>query len=119
MPATTICLINQKGGCGKSSSCFHLAGHYASVGLSILLIDADPQGSLSQGFFGSTLVENLAAEETLAVLFEDELYCAEPQALATPTAVEGIRLVRANQALVVANARLAAQVACALNTNHG
>ena len=38
MPATTICLINQKGGCGKSSSCFHLAGHYAAVGLSVLLM---------------------------------------------------------------------------------
>ena len=104
MPATTICLINQKGGCGKSSSCFHLAGHYAAVGLSVLLIDADPQGSLSQGFFGSTLVENLAAEETLAVLFEDELFCAEPRALPAPTAVAGIRLVRANQALAPHNA---------------
>ena len=28
--ATTLCLINQKGGCGKSSTCFHLAGAYAA-----------------------------------------------------------------------------------------
>jgi len=51
MPPVTICLINQKGGCGKSSTCFHLAGHFAHTGQRVLLIDADPQGSLSQGFF--------------------------------------------------------------------
>ena len=29
----TICFINQKGGCGKSSTCFHLAGVLAqSIG---------------------------------------------------------------------------------------
>ena len=57
MPTNTICFINQKGGCGKSSSCFHLAGHFASLGLRVLAIDADPQGSLSQGFFGSEAIE--------------------------------------------------------------
>ena len=62
MAALTISFINQKGGCGKSSTCFHLAGAFAQVGLRILLVDADPQGSLSQGFFGSTLVENLKSE---------------------------------------------------------
>jgi len=33
-----ICLINQKGGCGKSSTCFHLAGAFAQMGLRVLLI---------------------------------------------------------------------------------
>jgi len=74
MPTNTICFINQKGGCGKSSSCFHLAGHFASRGARVLVIDADPQGSLSQGFFGSATVEQLRARETLAAVFaEDEM----------------------------------------------
>ena len=47
MRPITICLINQKGGCGKSSTCFNLAGHFAQTGQRVLLIDADPQGSPS------------------------------------------------------------------------
>ena len=68
MAPSVICFINQKGGCGKSSSCFQLSGYYAGRGLRVLLIDADPQGSLSQGFFGPVPVENLPAEQKRVVL---------------------------------------------------
>jgi chromosome partitioning protein len=95
---TTICFINQKGGCGKSSSCFHLAGHFANSGMNVLLIDADPQGSLSQGFFGSAAVENLEASETLAAIFDDEGF-PSLAALPSRTAFERITLVRANAQL--------------------
>ena len=63
-----ICLINQKGGCGKSSTCFHLAGSLAALGKSVLLIDADPQGSISQAFLGPEVVERLDPEQTLAAV---------------------------------------------------
>jgi chromosome partitioning protein len=98
MPANTICFINQKGGCGKSSSCFHLAGQFAASGLRVLVIDADPQGSLSQGFFGSATIENLLARETLAAVFaDDELHSADVLAAATPH--ERISVIRANAQL--------------------
>jgi len=61
---TTIALVNQKGGCGKSSTCFHLAGRLGQLGKSVLLVDADPQGSLGQAFFGSAATERLAESET-------------------------------------------------------
>ncbi|MBI3861101.1 MAG: ParA family protein [Planctomycetia bacterium] len=99
MPATVICLINQKGGCGKSSTCFHLSGALAQTGRNVLLVDADPQGSLSQGFFGSAQVEMLRPEETLAGLFEDQRFLSEFHALSVPTAFERISMVRANQTL--------------------
>lgn len=103
MTATIISLINQKGGCGKSSTCFHLSGAFAQAGLNVLLVDADPQGSLSQGFFGSAQVENIPPSETLAALFNDEAFCSQPERLATTTSIERISVVRANQALAPYN----------------
>ncbi len=99
----TICLINQKGGCGKSSSCFHLAGHFAQAGQRVLIVDADPQGSLSQGFFGSALVETLETSETLAALFADDWYFISPESLPLPTSFSGLSIVRANQTLAPYN----------------
>ena len=102
MLGITICFINQKGGCGKSSTCFHLAGHLAQSGLRVLLIDADPQGSLSQGFLGSNIVESLDPEETLATLFREDAF-AGLETLAAGTPIGNIRLVPANQHLAAWN----------------
>ena len=102
MQAITISFINQKGGCGKSSFCFHLAGHLASAGLNVLLIDADPQGSLSQGFFGSADIENLEKANTLAGLFDDS-NSATTISLPVLTPIDRIAMVRANQALAPYN----------------
>lgn len=96
-------MINQKGGCGKSSTCFHLAGAFAGVGQRVLLIDADPQGSLSQGFLGSDFVENLPAIETLAALFDEEGFFLDRQRLIRETSFENISLVAANQHLATYN----------------
>ena len=40
-----IALLNQKGGVGKTTLATHLAGELAMQGQSIILLDADPQGS--------------------------------------------------------------------------
>lgn len=100
---TTICLINQKGGCGKSSTCFHLAGAFALQGHRVLLVDADPQGSLSQGFLGSAIAENLPASATLASLFDDEFGFADLHSLPQPTEFERISIVPSNQHLAQHN----------------
>ena len=39
--AKTFCLINEKGGVGKTSSCFHLAGAFAASENRVLVIDMD------------------------------------------------------------------------------
>jgi chromosome partitioning protein len=40
-----IALLNQKGGVGKTTLATHLAGEFARHGRSVIMIDADPQGS--------------------------------------------------------------------------
>lgn len=102
MRPTRICLINQKGGCGKSSTCFHLAGHLAQSGQRVLLVDADPQGSLSQGFFGPCLVESLEPQKTLAAVFANAVFHS-PQALCSLASQENVTLLCANQHLAAHN----------------
>jgi chromosome partitioning protein len=101
--AKTFCLINQKGGCGKSSTCFHLAGAFAADGLSVLLVDMDPQGSLSQGLLGSSVVEDLPIHATVASLFAESSFFRSQAQIEWATPVERVSLCPANQTLAQFN----------------
>ncbi|MGQ0626991.1 MAG: AAA family ATPase [Phycisphaerales bacterium] len=45
----TIAIINQKGGCGKTTTAINLAGVFSRAGLRTLLIDLDPQSHCAAG----------------------------------------------------------------------
>jgi chromosome partitioning protein len=64
-----ISILNRKGGVGKTATAFHLGGALADLGGRVLLVDLDPQGSLSQGWLGPDQVDALPAEQTIATLF--------------------------------------------------
>ena len=87
-----ITFLNQKGGVGKTSSVFHLSGALARSGRRVLVVDTDPQGSLTQGFFGPEGMRALRTEQTVAALFVPG---AEPlpEALIRPTGVDGVAIV--------------------------
>jgi chromosome partitioning protein len=87
-----LVMLNQKGGVGKTSTCHHLAGTLALMGRKVLLMDNDPQASLTQGFWGPERTRQQEGSETIAALYrEDGL--AIPEAIIRPTGVAGIDLV--------------------------
>src|SRR5262245_59603125 len=68
------------------------------MGLSVLLVDADPQGSLSQAFLGSEAVESLKSSQTLAAIFNDDTL-VNFATLCVATHCRGISLIPSNQCL--------------------
>src|SRR3954469_21431601 len=89
-------MLNQKGGVGKTSTCHHLAGTLAALGRRVLLIDNDPQASLTQGFWGPVATAGLDPSATVAALYAgDEPF---PEQVVRPTGIEGIDLVPGSKA---------------------
>jgi chromosome partitioning protein len=92
MAAATVALCNLKGGVGKTSTTFHLAGTLAKDGRRVLCLDADPQASLTQGFFGPDAMRALPRRATIAALFGEGL-APDPAELVRPTDFAGVSVV--------------------------
>ena len=91
-----IAALNQKGGVGKTSTCHHMAGTLAAMGRRVLLVDNDPQASLTQGFWGPVATGRLDPAATVAALYAgDEPF---PEQVIRPTGIAGIDLLPGSKA---------------------
>jgi len=96
----TIAMVNQKGGCGKTTTAINTAAAFAETGKRVLLIDLDPQAHATIGLghdpdtFGCTIYDILAKDDrSLADVVVD-------------TEVEGLRLAPCNVLLASAELEL-------------
>lgn len=63
--AETIAVVNQKGGCGKTTTVVNLAASLALMGKKVLVVDNDPQGNATTSF---GINKNKIEESTYTVI---------------------------------------------------
>jgi chromosome partitioning protein len=98
-----IAIANHKGGTGKTTSSFNLAGYYAAQGQRVLACDLDPQASLTKLF--------RLRPETLRLTISDLLLRPEVGAdVIHPTSVPGVFLIPANADLAHTEKQLIAKM---------
>ena len=93
MSAKVICVTNQKGGVGKTTTAVNLSYYLAKDGYKVLLVDFDPQGNATSGLgfdkndaeaLGITMTEVLLGTASIADCIRPTKYKNYELAPATP-----------------------------------
>ena len=96
--ARVISVFNQKGGVGKTTSTISIGASLAEAGYRVLVVDFDPQGSLTVGLTG--------AHELPQTIYDALLGRASSRDVLLKTAVPGMDLQQATNELTAAEMQL-------------
>jgi chromosome partitioning protein len=102
-----IAVVNLKGGSAKSSTCYHMGGVLAKRGGKVLVVDDDPQSSLTQGFWGPRVLRDLPPGRTIAAVYDgsDPL----PEHVIHPTGIDGLSILPGHEEAMAWNTPTASE----------